>query len=303
MQKVKIIYFGTPDFSARLLQKIVEDKELPVEIMGVVTQPDKKAGRRQIMTPTPVNELAKRLNLPVATDQASAMEMLKKADLGLLFAYGEILSKDLLDSPKYGFWNVHPSLLPKYRGPSPVAQALIDGAVETGVTIMQMDEKLDHGPILAQQNVYIFPVWRHDQLLEHLVDRGDELIKQLLQHYQDDPSQAPKIEQDHKQATFTHLFKKEDGFIEASALMSRVKANDKTLFDLYRGLYPWPGIWTLLRLKTSEEQADKFIEKRLKITKIHWEDGQIILKKVQLEGKNEVDFEIFTRAYPDVLAL
>ena len=125
MTKLKVAYFGTPDFSARLLKKLIDAVDLPIGIVQVVTQPDKKVGRKQVLTPSPVKVLAQENNIPVEDDLRFMNNDLRNVDLVILFAYGDIISLDTLAKPKYGFWNVHPSLLPKYRGPSPVAEPLI----------------------------------------------------------------------------------------------------------------------------------------------------------------------------------
>ncbi|MBP6044831.1 hypothetical protein KBC14_02280 [Candidatus Woesebacteria bacterium] len=283
MVKLKIVYFGTPDFSAELLRKLVEDKNLPIEIIGVVTQPDKKVGRKQILTPSPVKKVAGEYKLALNPD-------LKSADLALLFAYGEILPSEMLTLPRYGFWNVHPSLLPLYRGSSPVATPLLNGDIETGVTIIKMDNLLDHGPIISQKKSYIFPLQRRDQLTERLVETSFEMLGELFGKYAGNMDAVELREQDHSKATFTKKLTKQDGNIDIRNLKLEIRNSSKKLFNLFRGLYPWPGIWTLL--------PDK---KRLKITKIHWEDEKIVIKKIQLEGKNEMDYVTFCRAYPNVL--
>ncbi len=282
MTKLKVAYFGTPDFSARLLGKLLDNEDLPIAIVQVATQPDQKAGRKQILTPSPVKVLAQERGIPVSGD-------LQDIDLAILFAYGDIISLEMLLKPKYGFWNLHPSLLPKYRGPSPVAEPLLRDDSETGVTIMKMDQELDHGPIIAQERRYIFPVERRDQLTERLVDLGYEMLVQLFGKYAGNMEAVPLSEQDHDKATYTKLFTKEDGFIEFASLKDQISQNSRNLYNLFRGLYPWPGIWTKVMIKGKEQ--------RLKITKIHWEQEKIVTKKVQLEGKNEVLFEEFERAY------
>lgn len=298
MKKLKIVYFGTPDFSAELLIKLVEDKSLPIEIIGVVTQPDKKVGRKQILTPSPVKVMAGELGIPLNPD-------LKTADLALLFAFGEILTEEQLAIPKFGFWNVHPSLLPLYRGASPVATPLLNGDVETGVTIIKMDNLLDHGPIISQKKTYIFPLQRRDQLTERLVELSYEMLGELFGKYAGNIGETPLTEQDHEKATYTKKLTKQEGFVSLDVILNAMKnpgqrstrslagtRDDKkghNLFNKYRAYYPWPGIWTLL--------PD---QKRLKITKIHMEDEKIVIKKVQLEGKNEVDFKSFQNAYADV---
>ena len=284
MTKLKVVYFGTPDFSAQLLKKLVEGKNLPIEIIGVVTQPDKKVGRKQVVTPSPVKKLAQEKKIPILSDSRSTLRALREVDLALLFAFGEILPSNTLSLPKHGFWNVHPSLLPLYRGASPVATPLLNGDVETGVTIIKMDEELDHGPIIDQKKTYIFPLQRRDQLTERLVDLAFEMLGELFEKYAENMDAVHTTEQDHSNATYTKKLSKQDGYVEISNFKFQISNSSKQLFNLFRGLYPWPGIWTLL--------PDK---KRLKITKMHWENAKIVIKNVQLEGKKEVSFEEFER--------
>lgn len=282
MTKLKIVYFGTPDFSAELLKKLAEEKNLPIEIIGVVTQPDKKIGRKQVVAPSPVKAMALELGIPLDPD-------IKSVDMGLLFAFGDLISNDTLSKPKHGFWNVHPSLLPKYRGPAPIAAPLLNGDVESGVTIIKMDNELDHGPIIDQKKAYIFPLQRRDQLTERLVDLAAEMLGELFVKYAGNMNGVLTSEQDHSKATYTIKLTKEDGYVELSALRNQLSENSKELFNKFRAYYPWPGIWTKVRIKNQEL--------RIKITKIHLEDEKIVIKKVQLEGKNEVSFEEFERAY------
>ena len=156
--KINLAYFGTPDFSARLLEKVITTSDLPVDLKLAVTQPDKPVGRKQTLTPSPVKEVAKKYGIEVwdynlkdqklksKNEESSLIKNLKQKeiDLVLLYAYGEIIEQELLDTPRYGFWNIHPSLLPKYRGASPITYPIILGDAETGVTLMKMDEKLEH---------------------------------------------------------------------------------------------------------------------------------------------------------------
>ena len=295
--KLKIAYFGTPDFSAYFLEKLLKDKDLPVEIKLVVTQPDKKVGKKQVLTPSTVKEVAKKNNIPVK--EKVVPEDLKELDLALLFAYGEIIPKEILDAPKHGFWNIHPSLLPKYRGAAPVAGALINGEQETGVTLMKMDEKVDHGPIIAQEKLAIEPKEKRLELTIRLVELGYQIFKRVISDvsekspYQVDLSTVWLLrydmleEQDHSKATYTAILTKKDGFIEVEKLKS--KNEGQKIFNLFRGLYPWPGVWTKVVINGKE--------KRLKITDVNLENGQLVIKKVQLEGKNEVTFEQFQDAY------
>src|SRR3989344_8753370 len=154
MKKLSFAYFGSAYFSALFLEKLINDSELQkiIDLKLVVTQPDKPVGRKQALTPTPVKKVAQEYGFFVL-DSLRSLEQYsveKNLDFGLVYAYGEIIPKKLLELPKYGFLNVHPSLLPKYRGTSPIAGPLINDEKQTGVTIIKMDEKVDHGPIIAQ---------------------------------------------------------------------------------------------------------------------------------------------------------
>jgi methionyl-tRNA formyltransferase len=315
MKSLNIVYFGSSYFSANLLEHILIDKELPVNLKFVVTQPDQKAGRKQILTPTPVKIVANKykitnnvsfprrressLNIPFKKCNYSLDPLLrgddkkislnlefdafKNIDLALVYAYGDLIPKKLLTLPKYGFWNIHPSLLPKYRGTSPIATPLINGDKKTGVTIIKMDKEIDHGPIIAQESLVIEDNDKRPDLEKKLTDLGFEMFKKLIMSpYRDELF----IKQNHKEATYTKKLSKQDGFIEISKLKNQISKNSKELFNLFRGLTPWPGIWTTLPNG-----------KRLKIIDINLFDKKLIIKKIQLEGKKEVDFETFNKAY------
>jgi methionyl-tRNA formyltransferase len=289
MKELTLAYFGTPDFSARLLKKLIQDK-LPIKIKSVFTQPDKPVGRKQIMTPSPVKIVAEKNNIPVFTNDVSFnnhSHPLLNVELGLLYAYGKIIPKPVIAQPKFGFWNIHPSLLPKYRGPSPIAFSLINGEQKTGVTLMQMDEELDHGPIIDQQKLIIAANSKRPDLENQLTDLGYQLLKKNLLKLITNRHPPPTQAQDHSQATYTRLLKKEDGYVKWQTL--KQPTDPQKIYQLFRGLYPWPGIWTRIRIGGKE--------KRLKIIDLNYYDGKLILKTVQLEGKKPVDFKTFIQAY------
>jgi methionyl-tRNA formyltransferase len=295
--KFKIAYFGTPDFSAHLLEKILTDKDLPVEVTLIVTQPDKPVGRNQILSPSPVKIIAQKYKIPVYDEPRQ--NLLQKVDLALLFAYGEIIPKELLEAPKHGFWNIHPSLLPKYRGPSPIAQLLINGETKTGITLIQMDEELDNGPIIAQEELIIKPAERRPELTNRLTDLGFEIFKKYIIKYRQNNVLSLQ-NQNHSQATYTHIFKRGDGFIPLDDLKKALTdlKSAKTVLNRYRGLYSWPGIWTVLeppRLRSEAGKPRRLM--RLKIIDMVLVDNHLIINKVQLEGKKSVDFKTFNSAY------
>ncbi|MFH0979780.1 MAG: methionyl-tRNA formyltransferase [Candidatus Roizmanbacteria bacterium] len=303
MKKLSIAYFGSPDFSARFLEKILTDQSINqlVNIKLVVTQPDRPVGRKQMLTPTPVKSIAlkhdlevfeiKDFNIKNSFKIKNLKLKIKELDLVMLYAYAGIIPEDFLNRPKHGFWCLHPSLLPKYRGTSPMATTLINGDRETGVTIIKMDEKIDHGPIIVQEKYTILPTDKRPDLEKKLTDLGFQLFVQSINRLDNIKFQN----QDHSKASYTKKLTKQNGFLEFKNFIPPLAGSNspEKLFNLFRGFYPWPGIWTLI-------QPVRLIggsEKRLKITDMDLINGKLIIKKVQLEGKKEVDFETFKKAY------
>ena len=333
MEKIKLAYFGSPDFAADFLEELMTDTSMYryIEVKLVVTQPDQKVGRKQILTPTPVKIIAEKYKKSEDTkffavycfpSKNFGIE-LKNIDLALVYAFGDLIPKELLSLPKYGFWNIHPSLLPKYRGPSPIAAPLINGDKITGVTIIKMDEEIDHGPIIAQESLTIDQDDKRPDLEKKLTDLAFEMIKKIIKTGVEGlgiPTARSRgilseastdgkrhetgpvfrlIEQNHKEATYTKKLSKQDGFIEFNKLKKLFHLTTShqslvTLSNLFRGLFPWPGIWKTIK----PIQPGRLDEaKRLKITDLEFVNKKLIIKKVQLEGKNEVDFETFNKAY------
>jgi len=320
MKKLSLAYFGSPDFSADFLEKLLNDPSLLqlIEVKLVITQPDRPVGRKQILTPTAVKLIAEKygikfqiLNHKSQINNKSKitnskplefrnpdlfgtwnldLDTFKNIDLALVYAYGNLIPKKLLSLLKYGFWCIHPSLLPKYRGTSPMATTLINGDKETGVTIIKMDEKIDHGPIIAQEKYRILPTDKRPDLERKLTDLAFNLFKKTINKLRITNYELKTKEQNHKQAIYTKRLSKQDGFISFENLKFKIENSPEQLFNLFRGLYPWPGIWTILPNG-----------KRLKILDLELYDFKdfttLRLKKVQLEGKKEVDFKTFNKAY------
>src|SRR3989338_423295 len=334
---LKVAYFGSPEFSAKFLEKILQDDKLPVDISLVVTQPDKSVGRKQDPQPSAVKQIAVKNNIPVFNSPFSTLKsQIEELDLALIYFYGEILPKELLDLPKYGFWNIHFSLLSQYRGTSPATFSLVMGDQETGVSLVLTDEKLDHGPLIAQKKVLIEPHETRIDLETRLHNIAYEMFVENIEKILSDTegynprgynTEGWKTEgwksrlnsQDHLRSTYTRFPTRNDGYIplgilqdafeekntkfvpkivqdycEKNKLKIQQRNLQKTLFDLYRGLHPWPGIWTELEIKG--------VKKRLKILEIDPENFQISnlkfqIKSVQLEGKTPVAFSQFNKAY------
>ena len=318
MTRLTIAFFGAPSFAAELLQKIIDDTNLPVELKFVVTQPDKKAGRKQIITPTPVKNLAKKYKIEVLDKFQVTSYKLQELDLVLLYAFGELIPAEMLKTPRWGFWNIHPSLLPLYRGPSPIAYPLLLGEEKTGVSLIEMDERLDHGKIIDQKEYSIIKSDTQETLKKRLSDIGYELFKKNIHLLID--GALHKIEQNHSKSTITRLLTKKDGFIPYAIVQKMSKGEPllkedippiiaeyyakypplttnyqlpTTYFNYFRALSPWPGIWTMIPINGAN--------KRLKITGMELRTTNYTLPPfithVQLEGKKEVDFETFKAAY------
>src|SRR3989339_1796851 len=190
MKKFSLAYFGSPDFAADFLKKLITDVSINrlIDIKFVITQPDQLVGRKQVLTPTPVRQITEKYKGGEDTkffavccfpSKNFGIE-LTNIDLALVYAYGDIIPKELVTLPKYGFWNIHPSLLPKYRGPSPIATPLINGDKTTGVTIIKMDEEIDHGPIIAQENLTIGKDDKRPDLEKKLTDLAYKMFKEIM---------------------------------------------------------------------------------------------------------------------------
>ena len=286
MNKLKFVFFGSAYFSAIILERITIDRDLKnlLSIEFTVTQPDKPKGRKQVLTPTPVKLSSEKHGIKTYVEiNDEVVSRLKNTDLVLLYAYGAIIKKDILDLPKFGFWNIHPSLLPQYRGTAPMATPLINGDKNTGVTIMKMDDMIDHGSIIAQRMYTIEKDDKRPDLEVKLTNMGFEMFKSAILNGAD---KIELKEQEHEKATYTKKLNKNDGFIDMDKLKKMIMDSPQQIYNLYRGLYTWPGIWTILPNN-----------KRLKLTEIELLGNQLSIKKVQLEGKKEVDFETFSKAY------
>lgn len=302
----KIIFLGTPEFVVPIFDYCVEHNIIPA---AIITQPDEPVGRKKILTAPAVKVWAETHNFPVyqpATKKELHQVLSQLApDLCVLVAYGMIIPQATLELPKFGFINIHPSLLPKYRGPSPIQTALLNGEQETGVSLMLLDVEMDHGPILAQETLVIQPGDTNITLHQKLGLRGAFLLDSVLDSYLGGTHTAQP--QNHAKATFSRIIKREDGRINWNSSARRI-------FDQYRAFQPWPGIFSYFR------------GKRLKIAKISLVEGQveavdapghvfeyadavlvataqgmIKVELVQLEGKSLVTAHDFSRGYTDFI--
>ena len=228
---------GTPEFAVPTLEWLVSSEH---QVVGVYTQPDRPAGRGRGLSASPVKVVAERHHLevrqPLKMGPAEVEHLANlKPDVIVLAAFGQLLRQEVLDIPCYGGLNVHPSLLPRHRGPSPVARAILAGDSETGVTIMLMDAGMDTGPILSQARVAIEPQATTGTLTACLAQVSAELLAQTLPQWL--KGEIKPQPQDERQATYTQRFSKEDGELDW-----RLPAEE--LWRRVRAFQPWPGCYT-----------------------------------------------------------
>lgn len=302
---MKIVYFGTPEFALNPLESLL--KEEKNEILAVVTQPDKAQGRKKILTPSPIKRLAKLRNLKVIQPKnkkelKSELEKLERADFFVVIAFGMILSKNVLDMPKFGSINVHASLLPKYRGASPIQESLLHGDNETGISIMQIDEELDHGNIFLIRRLSINAEDNFGTLSSKLSGLATNILPHVLSDIADGNLKA--ISQNHAKASYCHKINKEDGKIDFFTSAQEIR-------NKIRAYTPWPGVYTTLKDKklkiiTSNVESEENLSPgefkiENKILKIGTKKGVLLPKTLQLEGKKVMDVKSFINGYQSLI--
>ncbi len=272
-KKINFIFLGTPDLAVYVLEELEKKDYLP---SLVITAPDMKIGRGNIFDAPPVKKWGYAHKIPTLQPEKIDAKLLntlrkEKYDVFILAAYGKILPKELIDMPTYGILNVHPSLLPRLRGPSPIRSAILNNERETGTSIIVLDEKMDHGKIVAQESIEMtnWPPFLPN-LEEKLFRIGGKLLVKILPDYINEKI-TPKI-QDENKVTFCKKIKKEDGLVDL------LKDNPKDIWVKYRALYGWPGIYFMQN------------GKRIKITEAEFQNENFIIKKVIPEGKKEMKY-------------
>jgi len=272
---LKIVFLGNPEFALPSLEALVKEN---YQIIGVITAPDKPVGRKQIITPPSVKVLAQKYRLSVYQPQnkAELLGIIKKLqpDLAIATAFGMIFPKKVLEIPKYGFINIHPSLLPKYRGSTPIQTAILNGDEYTGVSLFLVNEKIDHGKIISNLKFQISNFDTYETLSRELAGLGADLLIETLPKYID--GKITPLLQDESQATYTKKFSTQDAYIEPEDLEKNPLQADRKI----RALNPEPGVWTL-------RQAQGKLQ-RMKILEAEIIDGKIKLKKIQFEGKKPI---------------
>ena len=299
---MKIIFMGTPDFAVGTLRSLAEAGH---EITLVVSQPDKPKGRGHAMVPTPVKVVAEELGIPVfqPVKIREAKDVLEKteADVCVVAAFGQIIPASILHMKKYGCINVHASLLPKYRGAAPIQWAVIDGEKESGVTIMQMDEGLDTGDMLAKAIVPLDEEETGGSLFDKLSEAGGRLCVETLAKLE--KGEITPEKQGESPTAYASMLDKKMGNIDWNKSAVVIER-------LVRGLNPWPSAYTHLDGKTlkiwacdvlpqsaSKGESGEILEVTKDAIHVQTGDGILVLREIQLAGKARMDAGAFLRGY------
>lgn len=310
---MKIVFFGTPAYCLPILnkiQKVFKVKLHDVPIVAVVTQKPKPVGRKEFITYSVVDTWAFKREIPVYHSVEDFFKKKIYADLGVVVAYGEILSKETISYFPCGILNVHPSLLPKFRGASPLQSAIASGDLLTGATIIKIDEKMDHGPIVSQFTEEIQESDNSKILGDRIFERAAQVLVDLIPAYT--KGKISLKSQNDKDATYTTLLKKEHGFIPPKYLKEAIegktskedwniefmkdfsmKPTPENIERFVKAVSPWPGAWTFVFIDSMKKE-----QKRLKLIEAELTEGKLLPKTLKLEGKLEVTWKEFKKGYP-----
>lgn len=296
---------GSPQFTIPVLNALIYS---PHEIVAVYTHPDRGTGRGRKQQVAPIKERAQESGIEVhQPSSVKSEEVVKemkslKPDLIVIAGFGQILPKEILDVPRFGCLNIHPSLLPKHRGPSPVIKTLLEGELESGVSIMLLDEGMDTGPILAQEKMAVGTEDNVQTLTNKLFERGAALLTRVIPAYVN--GSVTPSEQDHKQATYSQKIRKEDGEIRWTSTAEKI-------WWQIRALSSWPGTYTYWQgqlIKVIEATPIAAMEKQGEIGQVvtGYRDGSttvgvitaqgiLEITEIQLQGKNKNSIDAFIR--------
>ncbi len=295
--KKRVCFMGTPQFAVAILDALVQSD---IEVVAVVSQPDKKVGRKQILQATPVKERALYYNIPVLQPIKikESLEELKELNLDLIVtcAYGQFIPESILNTPKYGSVNIHASLLPKYRGGAPIHKAIINGETETGITIMRMVKKMDAGDIIFQESCPIYEEDDFGSLHDRLQEVGSNMIKKYLDKLFD--FELKTQIQDESLVSFSYNISSEEEFVNFNDSV-------KNVVNKIRGLNPWPVAHSIIDNK--KVKLFKAVKSDLTLDldvgtviglyqdglAVKVKDGVILIKELQVEGKNRMTAQAF----------
>lgn len=273
---MKYAFFGTPRFAALLLARLVE---LGIPPVAVVTNPDRPVGRRQLLTAPPAKQEAEKVGIPVLQPEKLLEAKEELAALGVevfvVAAYGRIIPRAIFSLPPRGTVGVHPSLLPRHRGASPIQTAILEGDAETGISLFLVDEEVDHGPLIASASLPLLGTETYLGLEASLARSGADLVADTLSAYLTGKLQPH--DQEHATATFTKKFSSPDAHLAPEELETALHDTDgaiaRRVDRMVRALNPEPGVWTVRE------------GKRMKILRTELDGTKLILREIQYEGR------------------
>lgn len=302
MDKLKVVFMGTPLFSVNVLNALADN----YDVVLVVTSPDAYVGRKKILTPCPVKRRAIELGIPVISPVKVSVDygdiVNAKPDVIITCAYGQIVSKDILDIPKYGCINIHASLLPKYRGGAPIHYALINGEEETGVTLMYMNEGMDTGDMLVSERIKI----EDNDNIEILSDKLSVLGSKMIVNYLEDiiNGKIVGVKQDNDKATFARIIKRSDEHLDFNV-------SNRDVYNKFRALSPNPLPNFIMddaefkiaecQLCDEEGNASEIISEGKDYFVIGCASGSIKVTKIKPSGKNVMSVRDFKNGYGSLL--
>lgn len=272
---MKYAFFGSFRISADILSGLLDAGYIPET---VICNPDKPVGKRQVVTPPAVKQLILERKLPIKILQPEKIETeklaneLKTLDVAVVMGYPKIIPQATLSMPRLGTIGVHPSLLPKYRGASPIQSVLLNGEQETGVTLYLIDKEMDHGPILASRKYQVANGTTNAELERQLTAVAVKLLIETLPKFI--AGEIKPIEQDHSAATFTKKFTSADGQVDF------VKDDPLAVYRKIKAFYPEPSVWTM--------NFPGYEGKRVKLLEADFTGGKIHIRKIQVEGKRPI---------------
>jgi len=289
---MRYVFFGTPEFAAIILERLIKAGFIPE---AVVCNPDKPVGRKQIITPPPVKQrimnyesgIKNKIKIlqPEKLDPSLFIIPNSSFDFFIVAAYAKILPKEILEIPRLGVIGVHPSLLPKYRGPTPIQTAILNGDEKTGTTLFLIDEKVDRGPILSQETLnYELRIMNYEELSQKLAELGADLLIKFFGRPTSLNFKDIGHPQDESQTTYTKKFSTEDAYIKPQDLEKAQSNGGQIALEIerkIRALNPEPGTWTLRQTQGKLQ--------RMKILEAEIIGNRLKLKKIQFEGKKTIE--------------
>lgn len=304
MSQFKVLFLGTPEIAVPCLEKLIEDDHF--EVVGVITQPDRPAGRKMQLTPSPVKKKALEYNIPVLTPEninnSKILEQIKewKPESAVVVAFGQILSQEFLDIFSHKAVNIHASLLPRWRGAAPIQRAIMQGDSESGVALQVIVQKLDAGALLGARKINLTDETTAEDLYNICKTKAPELLKLEYADYL--RGQLAPQEQDISQVTYAKKIKKEEGKIDWSLPATKINQN-------IRGLWMWPGSWTLRDGKALKIWRTKVLDLKTKVSPgtiievlsesfvVACGQGALEIFEVQPESRSKMSASEYIRGY------